>query len=129
MDARQAFKKIKWKLINTPVLAFANYTEPFCLETDASKEGLGVVLSQKQSDSKYHPISFASWTLNNYEENYHSLKLEFSALKWAITKHFKEYLVPGKFTVCTDNNPLMYILTTPNLGCYWSPLGWCSGLL
>ena len=89
---------------------------------DASKEGLGVVLSQKQSNGKYHPIAFASQTLNNHKENYHSLKLEFLVLKWAVTEHFKEYLMHGKFTVCTDNNPLMYILTTPNLdatGHHW----------
>ena len=115
VDARLAFKKIKKKLINTPVLAFADYTEPFCLETDALKEGLGAVFSQKKSDGKYHPIAFASQTLNNHEENYHSSKLEFLALKWAITEHFKVYLMHGKFTVCMDNNPLMYILTTPSL--------------
>ena len=122
MDARQAFKKIKQKLINAPVLAIADYTEPFHLETDASKEGLDAVLSQKQNDGKYHPIAFASQTLNHHEENYHSLKLEFLALKWAITEHFKEHLMHGKFTVHTDNNPLMYILTTPNLdttGHHW----------
>ena len=82
---------------------------------DASKEALGAVLSQKQCDGKYHAISFASWTLNNQEENYHSSKLEFLVLKWAITEHFKEYLMHDKFTVCMDNNPLTYILTNLNL--------------
>ena len=115
MDAKWAFKKIKQKLIKALVLAFANYMEPFHLETDASKEGLGAVLSPKQSNGKYHPITFASQTLNGHEENYHSLKLEFLALKWAITEHFKEYLMHGWFTVHMDNNPLTYILTTPNL--------------
>ena len=42
-------------------------------------------------------------------------KLEFLALKWAITEQFCEYLQYQSFTVCTDNNPLTYILTTPNL--------------
>ena len=40
------------------VLAFANYTKPFLLETDASKDGLGTVLSQKQMDGQYHPVAF-----------------------------------------------------------------------
>ena len=30
-----------------PILAFADYTKPFLLETDVSKEGLGAVLFQK----------------------------------------------------------------------------------
>ena len=115
MDARQSFKKIKRKLINALVLAFADYMEPFHLEMDASKEGLGVVLSQKQSDSKYHPFAFASQTLNNHVESYHSSKLEFLVLKLTITEHFNEYLMHGNFTVRMDNNPLMYILTTQNL--------------
>ena len=36
-------------------------------------------------------------------------------LKWAITEHFKEYLLYQPFLVKTDNNPLTYIMTTPNL--------------
>ena len=40
---------------------------------------------------------------------------EFLVLKWAITEHFKEYLLYQPFLVRTDNNPLMYIMTTPNL--------------
>ena len=50
-----------------------------------------------------------------HEKNYHSTKLEFLALKWAITEHFKEYLLYQPFLVKTDNNPLTYIMTTPNL--------------
>ena len=36
-------------------------------------------------------------------------------LKWAVMKHFKEYLSYQPFLVKTDNNPLTYIMTTPNL--------------
>ena len=49
-------------------------------------------------------------------------KLEFLALKWAVMEHFKEYLPYQPFLVRTDNNPLTYIMTTPNLnatGHWW----------
>ena len=36
-------------------------------------------------------------------------------LKWSVTEHFKEYLAFAPFVVRTDNNPLTYILTDPNL--------------
>ena len=32
-----------------------------------------------------------------------------------MTEHFKEYLAYVPFVVCTDNNPLTYVLTMPNL--------------
>ena len=50
-----------------------------------------------------------------YEKNYHSTKLKFLALKWAITEQFKEYLPYQPFVVQTDYNPLTYIMMTPNL--------------
>ena len=43
-------------------------------------------------------------------------------LKWSITEHFKEYLTYSPFVVRTDNNPLTYVLTMPNLdatGHWW----------
>ena len=58
---------------------------------------------------------YASRALHGSEANYHSLKLEFLALKWAVTEQFKEYLMYKPFTMCTNNNPLTYILMMPNL--------------
>ena len=114
-EALEAFKALKQACMSSPVLAFVDYTKDFLLETDASREGLGAVLSQKQEDGCFHPVAYGSWALTMHEKNYHSTKLEFLALKWAVTEHFKEYLLYQPFLVKTDNNPLTYIMTTPNL--------------
>ena len=82
---------------------------------DASKEGLGAVLSHKQGDEWYHPTAFGSHSLTPAEKNYHSSKLEFLALKLSVMEHFKEYLAYAPFVVQTDNNLLTYVLTMPNL--------------
>ena len=118
----EAFQALKQACMSAPILAFTDYTKDFLLETDASKEGLGVVLSQKQEDGQYHPVTYGSQVLTTHEKNYHSTKLEFLTLKWAVTEHFKEYLLYQPFLVRTDNNPLMYIMTTANVdatGHWW----------
>ena len=114
-EALEAFQALKQACMNSPVLAFANYTKDFLPEIDASKEGLGAVLSQKQEDGQFHLVAYGSQVITTHEKNYHSTKLEFLALKWAIMEHFEEYLLYQPFLVKTDNNPLMYIMTTPNL--------------
>ena len=114
-EAIEAFKVLKQACMNSPVLAFADYAKDFLLETDASKEGLGAVLSQKKEDGWFHLVAYGSWVLTMHEKNFHSTNLEFLALKWAVTEHFKEYLLYHPFLVKTDNNPLTYIMTTPNL--------------
>ena len=121
-EALEAFERLKQACINSPVLAFADYIKDFLLESDALKEGLGGVLSQKQEDGWFHPVAYGSQVLSMHEKNYHSTKLEFLALKWAIMEHFKEYLLYQPFLVRTDNNPLTYIMSTPNLdatGHHW----------
>ena len=112
-EALEAFKALKQACMNSPVLAFADYTKDFLLETGASKEGLGADLSQKQEDGRFHSVGYGSWALTTHEKNYHSTKLGFLTLKWAITEHFKEYLPYQPFLVKTDNNPLTYNMTTP----------------
>ena len=114
-DALRAFQALKQACMSAPVLTFADYTKDFLLKTDASKEELGAVLSQKQAEGQYHPVAYGSQALTAHEKNYHSTKLEFLALKWAISEHFKEYLLYWPFLVRTDTNPLTYIMTTPNL--------------
>ena len=121
-EALKAFELLKQACMDSPVLAFADYTKDFLLETDTSKEGLGAVLSQKQEDGWFHLVAYSSWALSTHKKNYHSTKLEFLALKWAVTEHFKEYLLYQPFLVKTNNNPLMYIMSTPNLdatGHHW----------
>ena len=76
---------------------------------------MGTVLLQESDDGHYHPVAFASRKLKGGQPKYHSSKLEFLALKWAVTEQFREYLQYQPFTVPTDNNLLTYILTTPNL--------------
>ena len=91
--AEEAFYTLKKKCATAPVLAFADLKRPFLLEMDASKYGLGTILQQEQEDGKYHPVAYASHALRGSEANYHSSKLEFLALKWAMTQQFKEYLM------------------------------------
>ena len=101
------------------VIAFADFDKQFFMNCDASNEGLGAVLYQTQ-DGVDRVISYASRTLSDAEKNYnmHSGKLEFLALKWAVTERFSDYLrhvgnIP--FKVYTDNNPLTYVLSTAKL--------------
>ena len=76
-EAVEAFNLLKTKCVTAPVLAFADFKKPFLLETDASSYGLGAVLSQKQEDGKFHPVTYASQELKGGEKKYHSSKLEF----------------------------------------------------
>ena len=72
----EAFQVLKWACMNSPILAFTDYTKDFLLKTDASREGLGAVLSQKQADGQFHLVAYGSWALTSHEKNYHSTKLD-----------------------------------------------------
>ena len=74
-----------------------------------------MVLYQDQDNGTTRFIAYASRTLSKSERKYHSHKLEFLALKWAITERFHEYVYGGEFQVHTDNNPSTYILTSAKL--------------
>ena len=109
-----AFENLKKALASPPILGYANYSLPFELHTDASQLGLGAVLYQSQQGQK-RVISYASRGLSKAERNYPVHKLEFLALKWAITEKFHDYLYGNTFTVYTDNNPLTYVLSSAKL--------------
>ena len=110
---QQDFDRLKHLLTIAPVLGYADFSQPFILETDASHQGLGAVLSQ-ELQGKRRVIAYASRRLRPTErnmDNYSSMKLEMLALKWAVTDKFRSYLLGSNFTVYTDNNPLKYLQT------------------
>ena len=111
---QEAFDKLKRLCSEAPILAYTDYKKPFRIYTDASEIGLGAVISQKQGD-KEPVIAYASRSLNKAERCYDAHKLEFLTLKWAIMERFHEYLYGGEFEVFTDNNLLMYIMTSAKL--------------
>ena len=116
-EHQKRFDMLIHRLTSPPVMAFPDFTKPFVLHTDASKEGLGAILYQEQ-DGKLRVLGYASRTLTPSEKNHHmhAGKLEFLALKWAVTETFRDYLYYSiSFIVYTANNPLTYILSTAKL--------------
>lgn len=104
----------RFGLTTAPVLGFANPKLTYFLHTDASTKGLGAALYQEQ-EGQMRVIAYASRGLSRSESNYPAHKLEFLALKWAVTEKFRDYLYGSQFTVITDSNPLTYVLTTARL--------------
>ena len=112
-ECQQAFEFLKQRLIEAPVLAYPSFSKEFVLETDASIEGLGAVLSQAQGDGRLHPIAFASRALSQAERNYSITELETLAVVWAVS-HFHYYLYNQVVTVYTDHTAVKAVLETPN---------------
>ena len=113
LECQSAFQELKTKLTSAPVLAYPTFDKDFVLETDASVQGLGAILSQTQNDKKLHPVAFASRALNPQERNYSVTELETLAVVWAIT-HFRHYLYGNVVTVYTDHTAVKAILETAN---------------
>ena len=81
-------------LTNPPIMECLDYNHPFVLHMCASLEGLGAVLFtvyQKQN-GKMRVMGYGSRSLSQAEKKYHSGKLEFLALKWAVCEHFRYYI-------------------------------------
>ena len=114
LEQQQSFEAIKDWLMNPPVLGYADYRLPFTLHTDAAGTSLGAALYQWQNGSK-QVIAFTNHSLKPSEKNYPAHKLEFLALKWAVSEKFHDCLYGAKFEAVTDNNPLTYIHTTAKL--------------
>ncbi|XP_018405038.1 PREDICTED: uncharacterized protein K02A2.6-like [Cyphomyrmex costatus] len=104
-----AYKDIKKALISPQVLMCYDPSLPLVLATDASKIGLGAVLSHKLSNGQERPIAYASRTLSHTEQRYPQIDKEALAIIWAVQKFFY-YLYARHFTLFVDNKPLTQIL-------------------
>ena len=67
---RQAFNKLKKRLVSTPLLAYFNLKQPLILETDTLDSIIASVYSQKQIDREQHPITYYLKTIVDTKLNY-----------------------------------------------------------
>ena len=109
---QQAFDELKKKLTLAPVLACPDFTKPFVLQTNASDDGLGAMLTQTVND-KERVIAYASRSLSASERNYSATEKECLAVKWGIWK-MREYLEGYHFTVLTDHQSLKWLQKIDN---------------
>ena len=100
-------------MCTAPVLAYPQFGpgHQFTLETDASLEGLGAVLSQADVNGKLHPVAYASRALHKHERNYPITELETLGLVWAV-KYFRAYLLGHPCVVWTDHSACTSLLHT-----------------
>ena len=101
----KAFKQLKEILVAPPVLRVAEPDKQFMLQTDASGQGLGAVLSQIDDDSQEHPVAYASRKLLPREQRYSIIEKECLAIVWAL-KVYHVYLYGQNFVVQTHHQPL-----------------------
>lgn len=112
-ECEEAFTQLKRLLCSAPVLVYPAFGpgKTFILETDASIEGLGAVLSQTQEDGSTHPIAYASRSLDKHEKNYGISELETLGLVWAV-RYFRNYLLGHSCVVYTDHVACLSILNS-----------------
>ena len=106
-----AFANLKSYLSSEPVLKAPDFSKHFFLQTDASKMGVGAVLSQLDDELREHPVVYLSRQLKQNERNYSVSEQECLAIVWAIKK-LRYYLQGRKFTVITDHKALKWLDNT-----------------
>lgn len=104
-EASKAFELIKIKLTTAPILVLPDFDIPFELHCDASKLGIGAVLSQQG-----RPVSYYSEKMAGARTRYSTYDVEFYAIVQAI-KHWRHYLAHKEFVLFTDHVALKYLGT------------------
>ncbi|GJW00211.1 putative reverse transcriptase domain-containing protein [Tanacetum coccineum] len=92
------------RFIEAPILALPEGNDDFVIYCDASLQGLGAVLMQREK-----VITYASRQLKPNKENYTTYDLELGAVVFAL-KIRRHYLYGRKCTVFTDHKSLQHIL-------------------
>ena len=104
-QAQQAFEALKSALSTAPVLSLPDFQEPFTVETDASGNGMGAILSQRG-----HPIAYFSKPFPKKLLRASTYVRELFAITSAVKK-WRQYLLGHSFTIVTDHRSLKELLT------------------
>jgi hypothetical protein len=98
-----AFMTLKNALCAAPILKLPDFTRQFCIETDASNNGVGAVLLQDG-----HPLAFLSRALGPKNQGLSAYEKEYMAILIAI-EQWRSYLQLGEFLIFTDQRSLVHL--------------------
>nr|GEW38927.1 retrotransposon protein, putative, Ty3-gypsy subclass [Tanacetum cinerariifolium] len=108
-DKEMAFQILKQKLCEALILALPEGNNDFVVYCDASIQGLGAVLMQREK-----VIAYASRQLKPHEKNYTTHDLKLGAVVFAL-KIWRHYLYGTKCIVSTDHKRLQHVLNQKEL--------------
>jgi hypothetical protein len=97
------FQTLKQALCSAPLLALPDFTKPFCIETDASHYGVGVVLLQEG-----RPLAFLSRALGPKNQGLSAYEKEYMAIL-IVVDQWRSYLQLGEFIIYTDQRSLVHL--------------------
>ncbi|KAK4309250.1 hypothetical protein Pmani_007956 [Petrolisthes manimaculis] len=106
---QHAFEDLKQALMEAPVLPYPDPGNRYLLDTDASAEGVGAVLSQVR-EGQEHVIAYYSAKFSQPERNYCVTRKELLAVVKSL-EHFHSYLYGAEFTIRTDHAALRWLKT------------------
>jgi RNase H-like domain found in reverse transcriptase len=66
-ECQEAFKTLKGRFLQEPILMMPDHFKPFQIELDASKYASGAVLTQTDINGDRHPVAFLSKTVTDTE--------------------------------------------------------------
>ncbi|GFX31607.1 retrovirus-related Pol polyprotein from transposon 412 [Trichonephila clavipes] len=112
VDCNNTFNKLKDTLTSAPILAYPEIGKQFILDTDASHENIGAVLSQN-IDGQERVIAYFSKCLSKPERNYCVTRKDLLAIVKAV-EHFHPYLYGRRFLLRTDHASLTGLLNFKN---------------
>ncbi|GFU90952.1 retrovirus-related Pol polyprotein from transposon 17.6 [Trichonephila clavipes] len=111
-ECEDSFLQLKEALTSSPILIYPQPDKPFILDTDASNESVGAVLSQ-EIDGQERVVAYWSKCLSKPERNYCVTRKELLAIVKAI-EHFHHYLYGQKFLLRTDHASLTWLMNFRN---------------
>lgn len=125
-ESVRAVALLKEMLTRKPILHAPDFTKPFILQTDASDLGYGIVLAQKDTNDREHPILYISKKFTSAERKYCTSEKECAAILYGIRK-LKGYIDgQTEFCIQTDHNPLVWL--KKNAGTNQRLLRWALAL-
>jgi hypothetical protein len=107
-ETQSAFDTLKGCLLNAPVLQSFDEDSPVEIHVDASLDGLGCVVVQRDEKGREHLVECGSRTLTDAECKWSISEIECLALVWGLEK-FRPYCFGRKVKVVTDHHALTFL--------------------